>query len=264
MFVIALGKINPNFGGIPTFVGVLVGLSLACLSVVFSKSDSKNAMFLALPFILIGFTGNLNTWLTPPKLETKTLLIPQPISESINTTAPVDVLEIPTVQLDDSWEGTWKSVSANSKVEFELGPDGGKTQGAITEAEVSMKLDKEGNPAQLNVKMKTENVTTFNDLRDESILGEGYLNAAKHPKITYSSSKIVKQNDRYIIEGSLDFLGIKQAVSLEAKIAAKGDKNGKKYVVLVGKSVVDRTTHGMDSDSKIGDLVHVKFEIAFQ
>ncbi len=206
----------------------------------------------------------MNSWLTPPKLETKTLLEPTTSSESNQAEKKSDVLEIPAVQLDNSWEGTWKSVSESSKLEFELGPEGGKTQGAIKEARVTMKLDKDGNPTELVVKMKTSNVTTFNDLRDESVLGEGYLNAEKYPKISYSSSKIEKQNDRFLIEGTLDFLGQSHSVSLEAKLAAKGEKNGKKYVVLVGKSLVDRTKHGMESDAKIGDLVEVNFEVAFQ
>mgnify|MGYP002136238933 CR=1 FL=1 len=175
-----------------------------------------------------------------------------------------DVLAVPAIALDATMSGKWKSASEASKLGFKLGPEGGVTKGGVEDFDVVLKMNAAGEPEQITVVIPTVKVTTFNSMRDESVHGAGYLNAPAFPKMGYTSATIKKEGDKYIVDGDFEMLGKKAPVKLEVKFAAKGADKGKNYLVMVGKSSLDRTKFGMASDSKIGDNVDVTFEVEFR
>ncbi|MNY02037.1 hypothetical protein D3C86_1345940 [compost metagenome] len=199
----------------------------------------------------------------PEKLKVETLLTDS--STSTNTkAAKKDVMDIPAIALTDGDAGAWKSVAANSKLEFEVGPPASRTAGAIKEFKVDLQLDKAGVLNSIEVEMKSSSLTTFNDIRDESVLSNEFINSEKFPKITYKSKKIQKVGEDYKVTGDLEFVGTKVEVVSNLRFVSKINKDGKEMLVFVGKLVVDRTKHSMTSDSKIGDLVDVTFEVALE
>jgi polyisoprenoid-binding protein YceI len=109
--------------------------------------------------------------------------------------------------------------------------------------------------------LNSKDLTTFNDLRDESVLGDGYIKADKFPQISYQSKSIQRKGDRYVVTGELELLGFKKQVDLEMKCIAEKKVDGKSVLVFVGNGELNRTFFGMKSDSKIGDVVHLDFEI---
>jgi polyisoprenoid-binding protein YceI len=178
------------------------------------------------------------------------------------STAKKDVMDIPAIALSAGDAGAWKSIAANSKLEFEVGPPASRTAGAIKDFSVDIQLDKAGVLNSLDVKMKCNSLTTFNDIRDESVLGDEFIKCEKYPEITYRSREIQKMGEDYKIIGDLEFGGEKAEVVLDLRFVSKVNKDGDEVLVFVGKSMVDRTKHGMTSDSKIGDLVDITFEVA--
>lgn len=258
--LVSFGFINENFGGTPTLLGAIIGSSLA-LALIEQAEPSKPFRGMLLPLILIGFTNPVDSLFQPEKLKVETLL--DNGSEPANQTAKKkDVMDIPAIALTDGDAGAWKSVAANSKLEFEVGPPASRTAGAIKEFTTEVQLDKAGVIKSLQVEMKSGSLTTFNDIRDESVLSDEFIKSEKHPKITYTSKKIEKVGEDYKITGDLEFVGAKVEVTVNLRFVSKVTKDGSEILVFVGKSAVDRTKHNMTSDAKIGDLVDVTFEVA--
>lgn len=258
--LVSFGFINENFGGMPTMLGSIIGTSLA-LALIEQPNTEKPFHGMLLPLILIGFTNPVDCVFQREKLKVETLL-----ADSDNTfnqtAAKKDVMDIPAIALSVGEAGAWKSVAANSKLEFEVGPPASRTAGAIKEFSVDLQLDKAGVLENLDVEMKSNSLTTFNDIRDESVWSDEFIKCEKHPEITYHSKKIQKIGEDYKITGDLEFVGAKAEVILDLRFVSKVNKDGNDVLVFVGKSVVDRTKHHMTSDSKIGDLVDVSFEVA--
>lgn len=258
--LISFGFINENFGGTPTLLGAIIGSSLG-LALVELPNAHKPFPGIVLPLILMGFTNTVDSLFQPEKLNVETLLDTsnEPSNPAVKKR---DVMEIPAIALTDGDAGAWKSVSANSKLEFEVGPPANRTAGAIKDFTTDVQLDKAGVIKNMQVTMKSESLTTFNDIRDESVLSEEFIKSEKYPKITYTSKKIDKVGEDYKITGDLEFVGMKVEVIVNLRFVSKVTKDGSEILVFVGKSVVDRTKHNMTSDAKIGDLVDVTFEVA--
>jgi polyisoprenoid-binding protein YceI len=256
--LVSFGFINENFGGMPTMLGSIIGTSLALAIIEQEPGSEKPFHGMLLPLILIGFTNPVDSIFQREKLKVETLL---DNSDNPSTTKK-DVMDIPAIALSAGDAGAWKSIAANSKLEFEVGPPASRTTGAIKDFTVDLQLDKAGVLKSLDVKMKSSSLTTFNDIRDESVLGDEFIKCEKYPEISYRSGKIQKTGEDYKISGDLEFAGVKAEVILDLRFVSKVNKDGNEVLVFVGKSVVDRTKHGMTSDSKIGDLVDVTFEVA--
>lgn len=254
--LVCLGIFNQNFGGIPVIVGALIGSSIVLL-----VTNSSVFSFVGLPFMLIGLSQPFVQLLTPEKLVSKSMLTIEPTNEIPKESYFSSAKAIP---LSAENAGKWKSKLANSKVTFELGPDGNKTEGAFTDYEVTLAIDEKGKPTNLAVALKLTSLTTFNDLRDESVLGADYIDAEKNESASYSSTNIQAEGDHFIVSGNLSFLGITESIPLTIKFLAATKKGGKDFLVFIGESTVDRTAHGMKSDAKIGDNVKVSFEIALE
>lgn len=258
--VASFGLLNENFGGMPTWLGALIGSALALASI--DKEVDKPFFSGALiPLILIGFTFSVHSFLQPEKLEVETL-IQSTEKENSPKQGKKDVMSLPAIALTEGDAGAWKSVAANSKLEFELGPAASRTAGAFKNFKVDLQLDQFGKMSNLNVEMESSSLTTFNPIRDESVLSDEFIQSAKFPKVTYVSKSIEKVGEDYKIEGELEFVGQKVSKPVTLRFVSKIDKDGKQILVFVGKSVVDRTKHAMSSDPKIGDLVDVTFEVA--
>lgn len=254
--LVCLGIFNQNFGGIPVIVGALIGSSIVLL-----VTNSRDFSFVGLPFILVGISQPFEQLLTPEKLVSKSMLTMETTNEIPKESYFSSAKAIP---LSAKNTGKWKSKLANSKVTFELGPDGNKTEGAFTDYDVRLAVDESGKPSNLAVALKLASLTTFNDLRDESVLGDDYVNVAKYKTATYQSTGIIAEGDHFLVAGTLTFMGITETVPLTIKLVASGKEAGKDFLVFIGESTVDRASHGMKSDAKIGDIVKVSFEIAVE
>jgi|GEM_PF-2459177 len=258
---IMLGKVNPNFGGIPTYVGALLGSAI----VLFTRKNAAQAV----PFqaLLIGLSAFILTQFAPVELpEKKSRLAGK---EETTTTAATpeakpDPMEVTAIALKSDQEGTWKSEIEGSTLSFKLGPEGGVTTGIFDKFDVTLKLDANGEPVKIDLKMPSTALNTFDDGRDEHLHSADFLNTAKFPDMKYASKSIKKENDRYFVTGEFTMMGVKQPVNLEIKFAANGMEKGKQYLVMIGKSSLDRTKFGMQPDASLGNVVDVNFEIEFR
>lgn len=257
MVVIAcvmMGIANPNFGGIPAYAGAIIGSALGLLA------RSKFPPAIAFVALLLAVSPLVEAQFKPVTLPKKTSRLETKNAEQTSEKQP-SVLDVAAVATNATMAGMWKSELDASKVDFELGPQEARTKGAISEFDVQLKLGQNGEPEQLSVDIPTGKITTLNPMRDESVLGPGYIDAKKFPKTGFTATSIKKEGEVYVADGTFEFRGKKQALSVRLKFAAKGTEKGKSYLVMVGEASFDRTQFGMRSDAKIGNVVDVRFEI---
>jgi polyisoprenoid-binding protein YceI len=252
---IMMGVTNENFGGIPAFTGAVLGsvIVLAASRGSFAALP-VHAAVLSLVLPVSAQFGEKKT------VEIESRLTKTDKPQAAQETKP-DVLDIQGVALSSQQEGLWKSVQDKSKLQFELGPEGGKTSGAFTKFDVQLDIDEKGEPVMVSLKMPASSITTFNDMRDESVRGEGFMETATHKTVAYKSKTIKKEGDRYFVTGDFTMLGVTKPVNLELKFGALGMEKDKQYLVMVGKAKLDRTQFGMSPDAKIGNEVSTTFEI---
>ncbi|MES2557815.1 MAG: YceI family protein [Bacteroidota bacterium] len=256
--LVMMGIANENFGGLPTYIGALIGTSLALMV---TRNQAQVIPFQALLLGVSVLVFNQFEAIQQPEKQSR-------LTTTETTTTPdgeePSVLDVPAIALNADLKGNWKSELEASKVEFQLGPEGSVTKGGLEEFKIDLQLNDAGEPEKLNVVIPTMKVTTFNPMRDESVRGAGYLNAPAFPKITFTATSITKEGDQYVANGDFVLLGKKAPVKAKLKFAATGADKGKQFLVMVGEATFDRTKHGMRSDAKIGNEVTVTFEVEFR
>lgn len=257
--IVMLGIPNAVYGGLAAYAGVIAGGALGLLVA------NKEAVTVPMQTLLIGLSGIVLTQFAPMEAPKKTSRLDDQKSSIQNQkSAEPDVLDIKAVPLNAAMAGTWNSEIDASKLDFEIGPEDGRTKGGVKDFDAVLKLNAAGEPEALNVDMKTDQVTTFNPMRDESVLGAGFLNAKGFPKMSFRSSGIRKEGDRYLAAGTFEMLGKKSPLTIELKFAAAGKDGGKEFLVMVGKAAIDRRKFGMTDDPKMGNIVDVTFEAEFR
>jgi polyisoprenoid-binding protein YceI len=70
----------------------------------------------------------------------------------------------------------------------------------------------------------SETIKTGNFLRDWSLRGSKYFNADEHPKISFKSTTVKRENDALLVNGNLTIKGITKPITI------RFTKNGKKLL----------------------------------
>lgn len=83
----------------------------------------------------------------------------------------------------------------------------------------------EKNPAadKVSVSINTNSVDTNHAERDKHIRSADFLNVAKYPQATFTSTEVKKDGDEFDITGNLTLNGVTKPVKLDAKLMGQGD-----------------------------------------
>lgn len=75
----------------------------------------------------------------------------------------------------------------------------------------------------MNVTINTTSVDTNHAERDKHLRSADFLNTAKYPQATFTSTSVKKDGDELDITGNLTLNGVTKPVTLEAKLIGQGD-----------------------------------------
>ena len=75
----------------------------------------------------------------------------------------------------------------------------------------------------MNVTINTTSVDTNHAERDKHLRSADFLNTAKYPQATFTSTSVKKDGDDLDITGDLTLNGVTKPVTLEAKLIGQGD-----------------------------------------
>lgn len=83
----------------------------------------------------------------------------------------------------------------------------------------------EKNPAndKVNVTINTNSIDTNHAERDKHLRSADFLNVAKYPQATYTSTEVKKDGNDLDITGNLTLNGVTKPVKLEAELTGQGD-----------------------------------------
>lgn len=248
--VTLLNNVHPAYGGTESFAAAFIGMAIAHL---FSERNIVgNVLFPT--FLVIGLLLPSDPFSGSGTEEQANI----PASGEETTTQTV--VEEPKGLDAGALSGKYTIVSETASISFQLGQKGGITKGAIKEFEGTADFGKNIETAKFNVKLPTKKLTTFNSMRDESVLGAAYLNEPKYPVMSFSSSKMEKKDDGYLLKGHFTLLGKTNPEDIFIKYL--GEKDGKQQ--FSGKASIDRTKYGMASSPQEGNIVDFTFSIELE
>lgn len=237
--VTQLNNVHPAYGGPETLIVAMIGIALHLI--VLGKREVANTLVpaaitlaLFLPSTLKEVNDTTNTATTSAAVETK------------KEPAGVDASNL---------KGNFTIEDATSQIDFQLGPKGGVTKGAIKNFKGSVQFAEDFTASKFTVTLETKNLTTFNSMRDESVLGDDYLKAASFPVMKFTSNQLEKKEDGYLLKGEFTLLGKKNPEDVFLKYL--GEKDGKHQ--FIGKAAIDRTKYGMASSPQEGNVIDFTF-----
>ena len=108
----------------------------------------------------------------------------------------------------------------------------------------------------------------YNSFEEAIARGDKMLNSDKFPTITFKSTKVEKQGDKFRITGDLAFLGQTHPVTLDATVSGSYDKHPFTQAGAIGFAAAGtftRSQWGMTGTQQyLGDAVTVEFNGEFQ
>jgi polyisoprenoid-binding protein YceI len=108
--------------------------------------------------------------------------------------------------------------------------------------------DKEGRTGSVNITIETSSVSTGSTLFNQHIQGEDFLDTAKHPTVTFKSTKVNFDGDKPVsIEGDLTMKGVTKRVTLTVTrfLAAPHPIQKKDTIGADAYTIVKRTEFNM-------------------
>src|SRR5690554_1879087 len=253
-----------RLGGVLTLTSLLI--SLAALSLLYSTFKIASNI-IGLNMISLGFILLIAPMFSPIKqssgIDLSDLGIEQSTDNKKTTSGESyhDRLDEPNGNDLSQANGDWEINEEVSKIFFELGPKSGRVNGELTKIKGKFTIAEEIENSSIDVVIPSKHISTFNSMRDESLLEDEFLHVEKHPEMTFTANNFTAKNDAYEVNGEFTLLGITKPHQVILKLVGVGEKDGEKVMVLWGKSSLNRTDFGMPSSAKIGDVVDFHFEV---
>ncbi len=257
VLLLMLGTQKADLGGVEPFLAYLTGSALAFA--VYHEFKLTQLVFPSLICAGIYFGPKVNGLAKDSENPASANATSTSKSSSAKKAKP-DPFVVKGLSMDELI-GEYVIDEKTSLINFSLGPKGGKTEGEIKNFSGTVKIDEKTGSSSFNVTLPVKNLTTSNDLRDESLMEKAYFNVAKYPKMTYKSKKLAKIDDYYELDGEFTLLGVTKPLKVKIKYSGSIDKEGVKVPVFIGKAALDRTKFGMSPDSKEGNLVEFDLRI---
>jgi len=113
--------------------------------------------------------------------------------------------------------------------------------------------------SKINVTLDGSSINTGNSLKDTHAKDEDWLDVAKFPLIKFSSTNIIKQGSRYMVEGNLELHGVTKAVKIPFDYTESNNKG-----VFSGDFSVNRGDYGVGKGMKakmVGNDIKITFKI---
>ncbi|MGH2942549.1 MAG: YceI family protein [Solirubrobacteraceae bacterium] len=168
--------------------------------------------------------------------------------------------------------GTWTVDPAHSKVGFAVKHLGIATvRGELTEFEGTFEIGEDLASSRAYGKVKTASIDTNETARDEHLRSPDFLDAERHPEITFESTAIEPLDDEVLrITGDLTIKGITNEEVLHAEIqGTETDPWGNERVGFEVTGQISRGDYDMkfnqilgSGNALVGDKVKIALDIS--
>jgi polyisoprenoid-binding protein YceI len=113
----------------------------------------------------------------------------------------------------------------------------------------------------------TSSVNTGNEQRDEDLRSERFMDSANHPQMTFRTTGVTQDGDKYKVAGELTLRGVTKPVTLDVEAHGFGaDPYGGSRAGFTAKTEVNRTDFGVNFNAPVpgGVMVSEKVDIEIE
>lgn len=174
--------------------------------------------------------------------------------------------QIPTGYL----AGTWTIDPAHSEIGFSVRHMMvSKVRGRFTGVEGTIVTAADPLSSTATGSIDLSSIDTGNEQRDAHLRSRDFFSVAEHPQLTWRSTGIRQQGDRYIADGELTLRGVTKAVALTVELNGFApDAYGGTRCGFSATGEIDRTDFGVSWNTAIeaggvvvGDKVTLQLEV---
>lgn len=122
-----------------------------------------------------------------------------------------------------------------------------------------------GNPddpkdASVKVTLYTNSISTKNRQRDEHLVTDDFFDAAKYPRIVFTSSKVAREGGKVVVTGTLDLHGVKKELTIPFEPSFGKNGAGADTWSYEGSVKINRKDFGIGADS-VAAKISLKDEV---
>lgn len=140
-----------------------------------------------------------------------------------------------------------------------------KVRGKFAKFDVQVMTAENPRDSTVNVSIDAASVDTGNEMRDEDLRSERFLDTANHPQITFRSTSITPDGDKYKMAGDLTIRGVTKPVTLDMEVNGFGpDPYGGTRAGFSAAGEINRTDFGVSFNAPIPGGVMVSEKIAIE
>jgi polyisoprenoid-binding protein YceI len=101
-------------------------------------------------------------------------------------------------------------------------------------------------PTSVSVELDVDSIDTHEDQRDGHLKSPDFLDAAKYPKITFTSTGVTGSGPSFKVTGDLTIHGVTRSVVLDAEYEGRGkDPWGNERIGYSGQTAINRKDYGL-------------------
>ncbi len=249
VLVLLLNGVHPAYGGIETFIAAVLGVAVA--GIYFQNNYIGS--FLLPMIIIIGLTLPSDPF-ENSGIDNVNAMTGTQTEKGNNEKSIVGSQKgLPLEEI----QGNYSIEESTSVISFQLGPKGGITKGEIKGFKGKINLTPAIENSTFNITIPVIKLSTFNSMRDESLMEDLYFDEPKFPTMSFASTSLEAKEDGYLLNGKFTMLG--KTNEQQVYIKHVGEKDGKQ--ILVGEASIDKTKFGMEPSPQEGDVVDFTFQI---
>lgn len=129
-------------------------------------------------------------------------------------------------------------------------------------------VEASGNPeqpdsAKVTLVLDAASVDTGNPKRDDHLRTADFFDVEKFPRITFTSSKVVKTGTTVTVTGTLELHGVKQEVTIPFETVTAVNGAGFQETVYKGKATVKNSAFGVGAQS-VAAKISLKDEVELE
>jgi polyisoprenoid-binding protein YceI len=140
-----------------------------------------------------------------------------------------------------------------------------KVRGKFNKFDVQVVTAPEPTDSTVNVIIDTASVDTGNQMRDDDIRSERFLDTDNHPQMTFRSSSVTAHGDKWKVAGDLAIRGVTKPATLDVEVNGFGpDPYGGTRAGFTATTEINRNDFGVSFNAPIPGGVMVSEKIGIE
>ena len=153
----------------------------------------------------------------------------------------------PIAPVRDTTPVVWQIDAGHSDISFRIRHFMSRVRGTFKQWEGSITGDSANwADASVTVTIQTGSIDTGNERRDNDLRSDNFFDAANHPTITFTSTRVEARGNELTITGDLSIRGVTRPVVLTGQfLGSQATGQGRARVGFEATTTIDRTVFGV-------------------